>query len=43
MFRLLQSQPRSLLSLEAVFDEKHLHYRVEAFRLGLFFGGFSAG
>lgn len=43
VFKLLQTQPGHLLSMQAVFDEKHLHYRVEAFRLGLFFGGFSAG
>jgi hypothetical protein len=39
----LPSRPRGLLSLENIFDERHLSFRVEAVRLGVFFGVFSGG
>lgn len=36
-------RPRGALTIENVFGERHLTYRVEAVRLGLFFGVFSGG
>jgi hypothetical protein len=40
--RLAQSEPRKLLSMHDMFGEGNLVYRVDAMRIGLFFGVFSA-
>jgi len=41
LVRLVLQKPRDMLSLTKLVGETHLHFRIEAVRMGLFIGGFT--